>query len=364
MVQDFRDVYHYYLLFSLLIVTRSNLLPNPSAVRSNLQNGKPIILNNWLPHNEVTILRDLVEVVDTQGYFIPSGLRVSPGEDNQMSYGNEDRRICDEIPSEYYDHHLMAFSERMDQVCIELSELLGSKSMGNDDENVDHESYISISNDGASLNEHIDERHEELKPSQRYNFPSRRSISWLVYLNDDTWKLGLHGGQLRFFIPKQELQQLSGTCGSNLNNGDLQVGWLLSDDSNYGRLPVYMRSLRQSNDNRIRSQLYIFEGGEEIFITKSFKIQHDSQHCTFYTDVLRNLLVSKTYKRTFIPLERIHGSTDQFFTAVDVEVMGGTLVLFDSVTIPHLVLPTINSRRIAIAGWFHEALVPLSDIKI
>lgn len=39
---------------------------------------------------------------------------------------------------------------------------------------------------------------------------------------------------------------------------------------------------------------------------------------------------------------------------VDVSPVGGTLVLFDSVAVPHEVLPTTAGQRIAMAGWFHE----------
>ena len=39
---------------------------------------------------------------------------------------------------------------------------------------------------------------------------------------------------------------------------------------------------------------------------------------------------------------------------VDVSPEGGTLVLFDSVTVPHEVRTTTAGERIAIAGWFHE----------
>ena len=33
----------------------------------------------------------------------------------------------------------------------------------------------------------------------------------------------------------------------------------------------------------------------------------------------------------------------------------GTLALFDSVSLPHEVLPTLRGDRIALAGWFHES---------
>jgi len=38
---------------------------------------------------------------------------------------------------------------------------------------------------------------------------------------------------------------------------------------------------------------------------------------------------------------------------------GGTLVLFDSATVPHEVTPVaLQESRVALAGWFHEAQQP------
>ena len=36
---------------------------------------------------------------------------------------------------------------------------------------------------------------------------------------------------------------------------------------------------------------------------------------------------------------------------------GGTLVLFDSVSLPHEVMPTVGRERFALSGWFHEAVL-------
>ena len=41
--------------------------------------------------------------------------------------------------------------------------------------------------------------------------------------------------------------------------------------------------------------------------------------------------------------------------------IGGTLAIFDAVTVPHEVLPTRAGERIAMAGWFHEAQRPFPD---
>ena len=38
----------------------------------------------------------------------------------------------------------------------------------------------------------------------------------------------------------------------------------------------------------------------------------------------------------------------------DIPPLGGTLVIFDSVTLPHEVLPSIGKERWAISGWMHE----------
>ena len=38
----------------------------------------------------------------------------------------------------------------------------------------------------------------------------------------------------------------------------------------------------------------------------------------------------------------------------DVAPEGGTLVLFDSVSVPHEVMPTLRRERFACSGWFHE----------
>ena len=41
----------------------------------------------------------------------------------------------------------------------------------------------------------------------------------------------------------------------------------------------------------------------------------------------------------------------------DIAPRAGTLVLFDSVSVPHEVLPTRGTERFACSGWFHERLI-------
>ena len=46
---------------------------------------------------------------------------------------------------------------------------------------------------------------------------------------------------------------------------------------------------------------------------------------------------------------------------VAVPPIGGTLLLFDSVAVPHEVLATTAGERWAMAGWFHQPSQPVPD---
>ena len=46
---------------------------------------------------------------------------------------------------------------------------------------------------------------------------------------------------------------------------------------------------------------------------------------------------------------------------VDVPPLGGTLVLFDSVAVPHEVLTVLRGERVALGGWFHEPVQTWPD---
>jgi Rps23 Pro-64 3,4-dihydroxylase Tpa1-like proline 4-hydroxylase len=71
---------------------------------------------------------------------------------------------------------------------------------------------------GAFLKRHVDEHHEELKGKAGWSKPTRRSLSWLIYLNED-WDANKHGGCLRCFERTASSSRIIGARGS----GDLQV---------------------------------------------------------------------------------------------------------------------------------------------
>lgn len=190
---------------------------------------------------------------------------------------------------------------------------------------------------------------------------SRRSISWLLYLSDDD----VRGGELRSF--PQRLPQL-GKCGAH--EGDLQVGWLRSEDVSV--TPVFLDCWRRTVTPRgvePRSALYTVVGpSSRRYITPDFDLRDpitgtplDIDYASLTRDEGTFYLIEdqRLWAKGGDPLGSIR---------TDISPRAGTLVLFDSVALPHEVLPVTRGKRIALAGevclsdnkcftrtgWFHE----------
>jgi len=113
-----------------------------------------------------------------------------------------------------------------------------------------------------------------------------------------------------------------------------------------------------------RSQLYTApDDGSPPAPLAAMPIDHDDpdfagaslEACDFVERLRARL--REPYRRGFGGLTK--SSTDdgrdaRRWRAVDVEAVGGTLLLFDSVCVPHLVLPVAAGQRLALGGWFHE----------
>ena len=71
-----------------------------------------------------------------------------------------------------------------------------------------------------------------------------------------------------------------------------------------------------------------------------------------FAEALRAQLPTEALRAAFSSVEDDvpHARSEIF----EVAPLGGTLLLFDSVAVPHSVLPTTEGDRIALAGWFHE----------
>jgi hypothetical protein len=272
------------------------------------------------------------------------------------------------------------------------------------------ECYYSKSNPGSSLARHMDERHEESKGPRGWLLPSRRSLSWLIYLSEthdnidgesqsnQEWDAIQNGGMLRTF-PQRQYRQNKTTgweetvqCGSH--NGNLQVGWLLAseDDASTNNPithPIFMdcwydhvnsytgepephgilyivRNPNETSNNNSNTECkekrieyltgpwlpHAIQGNVMGFLQHRALLESNPNHSTErlflttrYAQQLRLLEDREEWDRGDIP----DGSEVEDFLP-----LGGTLVVFDSVTLPHEVTTVVEGSRSALAGWFHE----------
>jgi hypothetical protein len=212
-----------------------------------------------------------------------------------------------------------------------------------------------------------DEHHEEIKGVDGWSKPTRRSISWLIYLNDVEWDSRKYGGQLRCFERKQRPFGRIGATPS----GDLQIGWLASSVVDPYERPVYLDSKRHYHGD---CAMYIFtgEGGSKMYISKTFDT-NPIMYLAGSEALIKKLILSDRKDladrfrlieppkskisdilkgdKSYIGQGEIAGNEEEL---EDVEPRGGTLVLFDSVSLPHEVVSTKSKERWACSGWFHE----------
>jgi Rps23 Pro-64 3,4-dihydroxylase Tpa1-like proline 4-hydroxylase len=217
---------------------------------------------------------------------------------------------------------------------------------------------------GAFLKRHVDEHHEELKGVAGWAQPTRRSLSWLVYLNDQNWSAERDGGCLRCFerpVPP------SHHVGAR-ENGDLQIGWLRATLSDPVERPVFLDAQHAPGTGNCAMYIDDPSTGTEntrkiMHITKDFNA-HPVLFVAGGEYLTQKFLVGR---RDFA--ERFHlieppksrlndilanrrSRSDEVLE--DVTPTGGTLVIFDSVSLPHEVLPTTSRERWATSGWMHE----------
>jgi len=218
---------------------------------------------------------------------------------------------------------------------------------------------------GAFLKRHVDEHHEELKGRDGWLQPTRRSISWLIYLNEPDWDASRDGGRLRCFERKRRPM---GRIGATMN-GDLQIGWLTELN---GEIPVYLDA--KNHDHGECAMYLVDPNGRRAYITKPFRT-NPILYVAGSEQLVKKLLISSSdvamrFRLIEPPKSKLNdilkgddaylgqGELPQNYMEEeleDVDPNGGTLVLFDSVSLPHEVLATRNNKeRWACSGWYHE----------
>ncbi|GFH44241.1 hypothetical protein CTEN210_00715 [Chaetoceros tenuissimus] len=384
---------------------------------SIIRKGGIYIQQDFITSAEVTALQNDIKQLYNSNQFIPSGLS-NRVEGDKNEFGEEDRLTCTITPillkgDDSFIRQVV--EEKLETLKQELEETLFQENavdgVSMEESNLDLvEMYYSISPKGSILPRHQDERHEDTKGEKGWMHDTRRSISWLIYLNND-WctdnqEASGGGGQFRAYCRKciENVQ-----CGSN--DGNLQIGWLSSSQSPEDDFePVFLDSWVQmpkafSDDAdeilyddeepgyeqlkwrpmsalyRVRSDPDDLSSNRDLLKTNSvhsLEIKYPNREYlsqpfgadstgwpneteldpSDFIQALASQLSDKNIRQRFVGLEEIKG---QGVKIVDVEPTAGTLVLFDSVVVPHEVLKVTSGERLAIAGWFHETVQDFPD---
>lgn len=389
------------------VVSALSLLPE-AAIRT-IQNGGIAVIPNYLSPTTVSRLRNDASNLYTNGHFIIdslAGYGTDAGIRDKTKFDStKDRAVLPSyVPSKNISGPF---------VNIELGDAGARKQLATKIKSLRHELAISLNRPGlllepsiqenefagmdghevsytrfgpgAFLARHVDEHHEEVKGRAGWSRPTRRSLSWLVYLNEDDWDVDVDGGELCTHERQASGGIVGGPVGSR--DGDLQIGWLAApnDSSNNNNnndireRPVFLDGRRGGISGRC--SLYVDKIGDDndglmtnrkkLYLTKEF----DSDPYLFLTSdfFIRNLLITDhNLGQRFRYIEPPHGKLKGYLfgnivTGGDnnpdervrkIAPLGGTLVVFDSVTLPHEVLPSRTRERWAASGWFHERQQP------
>ena len=173
------------------------------------------------------------------------------------------------------------------------------------------------------------------------------------------------GGELRVHERAQPSAARVGARGA-----DLQIGWLRATGA-LGEEPVFLDAARGGPGNPNNCCLYacaadgstrdlsaesfaaspaLYLAGGDFFAKKLLVDAPEDQ------DRFHLIDAPKSAATALLPPVGPTGE-DGGERVRDIAPRGGTLVLFDSVSIPHEVLPTKSKERFACSGWFHEKLL-------
>jgi len=356
------------------------LLP-PGAVEQ-IEQGRIVVVKNWLPAAEVAALHADAQEAFANGHFKADGL-ASYGRGKGSAQGTSskgfdasaDRMVMPSFyPSKGTDGPWvdptigdmvarMSFKRRMAAVKASLSRQMHDRATLAADAPQTHEMSYSRYGPGAYLARHTDEHHNQLKLNAVAK-PTRRSVSWLVYLNAG-WDAAADGGCLR--VHEREAASVApvGARGS-----DLQIGWLRAT-ARQGETPVFLDANRRGGSDGATCMLYacaldgstrdlsakpfaaspaLYLGGGDIFV-RTLLVDAPADRERFHL-----VDAPKSAASAFMPDYGPAGE-DGGERVRDIPPEGGTLVLFDSVSLPHEVRPTVGRERFACSGWFHENIV-------
>lgn len=350
------------------------LFSNP--IYETIQNGKIAVVPDFLPRHEIETLKRDASHLHSSNYFTTDALASYGGSGNfDPSKDRAVLKLSNWKSSDLGDWDARKrFAGRIQALRADLSQNLNRPNLMKGDSVTKYgqgSTEISYTRfgPGAFLKRHVDEHHEELKGNAGWTKPTRRSLSWLVYLNDKDWNADKDGGCLRCFERSHRLAPSNyvGAAG----DGDLQVGWLRSTALDPFERPVFMDSQRPSKSGNCA--MYIYSGANDAgdrgirYITPDF-YSHPTLYMAGGEVLTQKLLIQSrdlASRFQFIepPKSPVTDLLNSYFksqreaedeAATCVEPTGGTLVVFDATSLPHEVLASIGRDRWATSGWLHE----------
>ncbi len=420
------------------LIDESRVVDNPDKFTtsdySEIRKGKIFVQHNFLQPGQITALQHDIQQLKqcTSTTFLPSGLSNRIKGDENI-FGESDRMCCTITPDlfrgdEDLSHMRYVVEEKLELLKDDLEQVLSSQQFSKQKVELElAEMYYSISPKGSHLPRHQDERHEDTKGEKAWINETRRSISWLIYLNHNEWgtltsedsgariedvsptTIGMYGsgGEFRAYC-RPFCNEKCMYCGSN--EGDIQVGWLRrtspasSSHSSFTTSdvefePVFLDSwvktptakhedeesveigeydslkwrplsalyrirVDMRSNSRSNSKQNVYSHSEKCnreYLSTPFGPEspgwpsENNLDPVDFSKALALQMIRDDHKRQFVGVEDIELWNDQpNMNVVDINPNGGTLVLFDSVVVPHEVLKVKNGTRLAIAGWFHE----------
>jgi hypothetical protein len=252
---------------ALMTQTDNNRMLSPQ-VNDTILSGNIAVIPNFLPAQEILALRQDAAVLHTSNH-LPTDPLASYGSSGKFDPA-KDRAVLklDQWKNPDLGHWQTRASlgNRMAALRTDLAFHLDRPHL---DQGLAVNKYgagsteISYTRFGPSafLKRHVDEHHEEIKGLAGWSQPTRRSVSWLVYLNEPDWVPSTHGGQLRCFA--RNCKQETDVVGAR-PNGDLQIGWLRATAFDPLERPVFLYGRQEAAG---KCAMYIVRGGDSNGIT-------------------------------------------------------------------------------------------------
>ena len=301
----------------------------PAEAWDRIRTGRVHVERDFIDATLAQRLRADATLLQERGLFRPDGLsRLGEAKERQgFNRGDRQTYAGGWEASEGDSAARRLLAGKLAALRREAALALRRPSMGRAGAVADERSY-NWYEPGASLSRHGDEFHEETKGPRGWLLPTRRSLTWLLYLNKE-WRAD-EGGALRAYERARPCDHAVGAT----DDGDVQVGWVGEDRE----VPVYL-----GED----------EFGERVLYDATGQIRGGcaagvAPPLATIADAGVRLIRGSLDRNEAPPA----GEAIQ-----DIRPVAGTLLLFDSIAVPHEVLAVTAERpRVACTGWFHELL--------